>query len=90
MPAYPVERTKKFDVYVTNKEYDIIKELADNEGLTYSEYIRVAVICDAVLSGNMKAVKLTFDNASAKAKAFISKKISLITGKLVGQNLKGG
>jgi hypothetical protein len=85
-----VERTKKFDVYVSEAEFNIIKQMAEREDLTYSEYIRVSVMCDAVLSGNKKAIQLTLNNASKKARAFLSKKISVITGKLLGPKLEGG
>jgi mobilization protein NikA len=86
MPVYPVERTKKFDVYVSNKEYDMIKEMADREGLTYSEYIRVAVMYDAFMSGNKKAWKITFENASRKAKDFMNKRLFSVTSKLLGHD----
>jgi hypothetical protein len=89
MGNYLIERKKKFDVYVTQEEWDVIAEMAEKEGLTYSEYIRVAVMADAVLSGNQKALKVTFKNASKKAKIFISRKVSLITGKLLGPKLEG-
>ncbi len=86
MPVYRVERTKKFDVYVSDKEYEMIKEMADREGLTYSEYIRVAVMCDAFFSGNKKAMKITLENASRKAKDFMNRRLSSVTSKLLGHS----
>jgi hypothetical protein len=84
MPIYPVERTKKFDVYVSDEEYDMIREMADREGLTYSEYIRVAVTYDAFMSGNKEAWQITFQNASRKARDFMNKRLTSVTSKLLG------
>jgi hypothetical protein len=83
MPVYPVERTRKFDVYVSDEEYEMIKEMADREKLTYSEYIRVAVMCDAFVSGNRKAWQITFQNASRKARDLMNKRLSSVV-KLLG------
>jgi len=64
----------------------MIKEMADREGLTYSEYIRVAVMYDAFMSGNKKAWKITFENASRKAKDFMNKRLFSVTSKLLGHD----
>lgn len=84
MPIYPVERTKKFDVYVSDEEYNMIRKMADREGLTYSEYIRVAVMYDAFMSGNKEAWQITFQNASRKARDFMNKRLTSVTSKLLG------
>jgi hypothetical protein len=69
-----IERKHSIKVYLSDEEFEVIKEMADREGLTYAEYMRVAVMCDACMSANKKAWLVTFNNASRKAKEFVRKK----------------
>lgn len=72
-----VPRTNKIEVVLSDKEKDIVEEMASRERLSVSEYIRCALICDAVTSYNIKAWKLTYENASRKARNFIKRKLGL-------------
>lgn len=90
MPIYPVERKKPLQFYVTDQEYKIITQQADKEGLTYSEYIRLACLTDACLSGNKEAWKLTLKNASKKARGYLARKFYEATERLLDEKTKEG
>ena len=47
------------EVYLFPEEFEILKELADADKESYSEYLRLAFMFDAVTRGNVKAIKLT-------------------------------
>jgi Ribbon-helix-helix protein, copG family len=77
MPTYGILRKNEIKVYFSDKELKIVEEMAAKEDVSISEYIRVAVIADACLSYNLNAWKLTYNNASRKAKAWLHRKMGL-------------
>jgi hypothetical protein len=77
MPTYGILRKHEIKVYFSDEELDIVERMAAKEGVSVSEYIRVAVIVDACLSYNLKAWKLTYNNASRKAKEWLHRKLGL-------------
>jgi hypothetical protein len=72
---FPVKRPKRVEIWLTEEEYETFNQWADAEGLTLAEYIRVAVIADACLSGHKQAWKMTFYNASRKARNLFVKRL---------------
>jgi hypothetical protein len=79
-----VKRTNKIEVFLSDYEYEFITEMARKEKLKYSEYIRIAIICDAVLGGNKKAIKYTLKNASTMGKEFVRKKVAYLGQAFLG------
>jgi len=77
MPVYGILRKHEIKVYFSDEELAIVKEMASEDRLSISEYIRVALIADACTSYNLKAWKLTYNNASRKAKEWFHRKMGL-------------
>jgi hypothetical protein len=77
MPVYGILRKHEIKVYFSDEELTIVKEMASEDSLSISEYIRVVVIADACTSYNLKAWKLTYNNASCKAKEWLHRKMGL-------------
>ncbi len=80
MPKYPVERKIPMQFFVNKDEYEVITSEADKEKMTYSEYIRLACLTDACLSGNSKALKITFKNAAKRSRGYLARKYQSVLG----------
>lgn len=77
MPVYGILRKNEIKVYFSDDELKVVEQMANRDGLSISEYMRVAVIADACLSFNLKAWKVTYNNASRKAKGWLHRKMGL-------------
>jgi hypothetical protein len=56
----------KVEVFLFPREFEMLKRLATRANESYSEYMRLAFICDAVLDGDKEAVKLTAERGLQK------------------------
>lgn len=83
MGSNVIPRPNKFEVMFSDEEREIVKRRAKREGLTYSEWIRMACMVTAAFDGDKAAWKLTFRNASTKAKEMVGRLFSEWGGKKV-------
>lgn len=71
-----IPRPNKFEVMFSDEERDIVKRRAKQEGLTYSEWIRMACMVTAAFDGDKGAWKITYRNASRAAKDMVGRLFS--------------
>ena len=76
MGSNVIPRPNKIEVLFSDEEVAIVKRRAQQEGLSYSEWIRIACIVTAAFDGDKGAWKLTFKNASRKAKDMVGRLFS--------------
>lgn len=81
------EGKTKVEVYLFPEEFEILKRLSNNANLSYSEYMRLAFMWDAVSDGDKDAIKLTAKRGLQKVWDKFKKPVEV---KLVykGQELK--
>lgn len=77
MPTYGILRKNKVDTYLSDEELEIVQRMAAKDGVPVAEYIRIAIMADACESLDLKAWKLTYNNASRKAKEWFHRKMRL-------------
>jgi 16S rRNA U516 pseudouridylate synthase RsuA-like enzyme len=77
MPVYGILRKNKVDTYLSDEELRVVRRMADKQGVPVAEYIRIAIMVDACESLDLKAWKLTYNNASRRAKEWLRKKMFL-------------
>jgi hypothetical protein len=58
MPKISKERTQVVAGKFTKEEEQIIRNEAESQGMTVSEYVRAGVLMSLVMDGNTKAMKL--------------------------------
>jgi hypothetical protein len=51
--------THKVEVFLYPEEFEILQKLADKEKTSYSEYMRLCFMWDAVCTGDTQAIRLT-------------------------------
>ncbi len=59
----------KVEVFLVPDEMEILKDLSEKDDVSYSEYMRLAFLSDAVFRGNQKAIKLTAKRMAQKLQA---------------------
>ncbi len=49
----------KLQIKFTDEERALLQEMAERNGMTEADYLRVCMIVDGVMSGNKQAIKIT-------------------------------
>lgn len=68
-------RTVVMSFKATPKERDIIERIANEEGVTVSQYIRGSIMSDLLLSGDMEAMKYSISLLGSNIKQAIREKV---------------
>lgn len=76
MGLTPVPRKNKVEFMLSDDELKIVKRRAEKEGLTVSEWVRMACMVTSAFDGDTDAWRLTFKNASEKAKEMVGRLFS--------------
>ena len=58
MPKISMERTQVVAGKFTREEEQVIRQEAEKQGMTVSDYVRAGVFTSLIMDGNAKAVKL--------------------------------
>jgi hypothetical protein len=53
------EPRHKVEVFLPTEEFEVLERLADKNKVSYSEYMRLCFMWDAVCSGDRQAIRLT-------------------------------
>lgn len=83
MGSNVIPRPNKIEVMFSDEEEAIVKRRAKKEGLTYSEWVRMACMVTAAFDGDKGAWKLTYRNASLKAKEMVGRLFSKLGERIV-------
>lgn len=73
MPATFRKENHKVEVWLSPEEFAILERLAKKNKLSYSEYMRLAFVWDAVSDGDIQAMKLTTKRGLQKIWAKLKK-----------------
>ena len=65
---YNLNRTERIQVRVSPDELQILSEMAQNKGVTISDYLRWMGLWEAVTSGNRLALKMLKEKLSQEAR----------------------
>lgn len=68
-------KTEVMNFRVTPKEREIIERQAEADGMSVAQYLRVAVLMDMSLSGNVEAMKIVFSSVSEGIKESVRSKL---------------
>ncbi len=79
MRKISMERTKVVAGKFTEEEEQVIREEAERQGMTVSEYVRAGVFTSLILDGNAKAIKMMAGLVGAK----LAEKFAKFAGKQV-------
>ncbi len=66
MRKISLERTQAVAGKFTKEEEEVIREEAERQGMTVSEYVRTGVFMSLIMDGNTKAMKMMVGLAAVK------------------------